>query len=342
MMLRSFPLGLKAVVFSVVLGLLPALSPANAQAASLNHTRGAIISLSRAYGFVSGQGIALDMVAEAYPELAAHVAATRESFEAAFPEAEKKLEAELTAVFGPKAFLQFRNDMLDAVIDAQMKQSRSLDEARSFLADVQQRARGEGMDKDVLDYLLATQYAAAPSAEFADGFRQRFRSDGSGKGQGIRLRLQVPRSWTGQDGELGHVLQKWTSEGGNGNAMILLGVQDARGFNPSKEEIARFIAQGGARELAIDGNEIIDASPYSLETLPGFSALLRSATGPDGQRMVSWTQMYEVFFRGKAVSVMCVSAGKEQDALELNEQFRRIQPLCRQVASSLVIEQIYD
>ncbi len=58
--------------------------------------------------------------------------------------------------------------------------------------------------------------------------------------------------------------------------------------------------------------------------------------------MLSWTQMYQVFFRGKAVSVMCMAVGKEPDALEVNEQFRRIQPLCRQVAGSLVMEQIYD
>ncbi len=318
------------------------LVPAQANAATLNHTRPAILSISRAYGFVAGQGIALDTIADAYPELMPQLAAAREAFDAAFPDVENRLETELRAIFGPKAFVQFRNDMLEAVIDAQMKQPKSIEEARSFLAEVHRRARGDGIDQDVLDYMLATQYAGEPAAEFADGFRQRYRSDGSGKAQGVKLRLQLPRSWSGKEGELGHVLQKWTSEGGNGHAMILLGVQDAKGFNPSKDEIARFIAQGGARELAIDGNEVIDASPYSLETLPGFSALLRSTTGAGEQRMLSWTQMYQVFFRGKAVSVMCMAVGQEPDALEVNEQFRRIQPLCRQVAGSLVMEQIYD
>ncbi len=344
MMLRFSVRGLRALMLSVALGTvcLPALVPSAASAASLNPSRPAVISISRAYGFVAGQGIALDLIAEAHPQLASQVAAARESFDAAFPEAEKKLEAELRSIFGPAAFLQFRNDMLDAVIDAQSKAPRSLEEAGSFLAEVQRRARGEGLDQDVLDYLLATQYAADPAAEFADGFRQRFRSDGSGKAQGVRLRLQLPRSWAAKEGELGHVVQKWTSEGGNGNAMILLGVQDARGFNPTKEDIARFIAQGGVRELAIGDNEIVDASPYTLETLPGFSALLRSVTGPEQQRIQSWTQMYQVFFRGKAISVMCVAIGREQDSAAVDQRLRSIQPLCRQVASSLVIEQLYD
>lgn len=344
MMLRFPVRGLRALILSVAFGTvcLPALLPMTAAAASLNPSRPAVIAISRAYGFVAGQGIALDMIADAHPKLAPQVAAARETFDAAFPDVERKLEVELKGIFGPAAFLQFRNDMLDAVIDAQTKSPRSVEEAESYLAEVQRRARGEGLDQEVLDYLLAVQYAADPAAEFADGFRQRFRSDGSGKAQGIRLRLQLPRSWAAKEGELGNIVQKWTSEGGNGNAMILLGVQDARGFNPTKDDIARFIAQGGTRELAIGGNEIVDASPYTLETLAGFSALLRSATGPEQQRVLSWTQMYQVFFRGKAVSVMCVAIGREQDGNAVDQRLRSIQPLCRQVASSLVIEQLYD
>ncbi len=337
MMPRSPLAGLCSAVLALLL-----LFPSLALPAVLNPTRPAIQSIARAYGFVTGQGIALDLIADGHPELAAQVALARESFDAAFPGVEVKLEDELRAIFGAQGFMKFRRDMLDKVIDAQIKQPKSAEQARSLLAEVQRRARGDGIEQDVLDYLLAALYGAEPAAEFADGFRQRFRTDGSGKAQGVRLRLQLPRSWRSSDSELPHVVQQWTSESGNGNAMIVLGIRDALGLTPSKGEIERFIAEGGARELAIGGGDIIDASSYALETLPGFSAVLRATTESDGQRRVTWTQLYQVFFRGKAIGVRCTAVGKEGDAAQVEQRLRRLQPLCRQVASSLMMEQIYD
>lgn len=335
----TLPAGLRALVLAL---LLPLLLPAEALAGALNHTRPAVKSIARAYGFVSGQGIALDLITENHPQLASQVLAAREAFDSAFPGVEDKLDNELREIFGAPGFLRFRRDMLDAVLDAQMKEPKSLEQAQSFLAEVERRARGETLDKDVLDYLLAAAYAAEPAAEFTDGFRQRFRADGSGKAQGIRLRLQVPRSWAATDSALPHVLQQWTSEGGNGDATIMLGVRDTRGFQPSGEDIARFIAQGGIRELAIEGADVVDATAYSLETLPGYSAVLRSLTSRDGRQSVAWIQMYQIFFRGKSVSLMCQVSGKNSETVQVEQGLRHIQSLCRQVVSSLVMEQLYD
>ena len=316
-------------------------APVHAHSASLHATPAAVDAMARAFGFVIGQGVALDMLAEAHPALADEAAGAREAFDAAFPEVEDKLAAELRSAFGAAVFTKFRGDLLERVTAARAKEPISADEAEDFLALVLRRAQGEGVEQDILDYLLAASFAADPAAEFADGFRQRFRADGSGKAQGLKLRLQLPRSWTGGDVDRPTAVQRWVSEGGHGNAAIQLDVRDARGFNPSKNEIARFIAQGGVRELVIDGAEVVDASAYSLETLPGFSALLQS-TLPDRPGALSWTQMYQVFFRGKAISLTCTATGKSDDTPSVEQHLRRIQPLCRQVASSLVIEQLYD
>lgn len=337
---RSCFAALKAIALVVLLPLLVLLplSPA----AALNLTPAALKSIARTYGFVTGQGLALGQIADTHAPLAPQVASARESFDAAFPGVEDKLEAELRIAFGGPGFMKFRRDMLDKVIEAQMKQPKSTEQALGFLADVQRRARGEGLDKDILDYLLATTYAADPAAEFVEGFRQRFRTDGSGNAQGVRVRLQLPRSWNGTDGGPSGPVYTWTSEGGNGTAAIVLDIRDARGLNPSREDIARFISQGNVRELVPGGTEIIDASPMSLETLPGFSALLTSVSEQAGLKTVAWTQMYQAFFRGKTIGVMCTAAGKAADAAKVEQSLRRMQPLCRQVAGSLVVEQLYD
>lgn len=331
--------GLRACCLGLLLALL---LPAAVQAAALNHSREAVRSVSRAYGFVVGQSIVLDLIEEAHPQLEPEALAARAAFDAVFPEAEEKLEAELAAVFGEKSFAAMREETLDLMSRVLQKQQLSVEQARDYIAGVKRRAQGEDMEQDVLDYLLAATYADRPSAEFADGFRQRYRSDGSGKAQGLRLRLQLPRSWAGADGERPHIVRKWTSEGGNGPATILLDVRDAQGVSPTRVEIERFLAAGGARELAVEGGEVTDASLFTLETQPGFSAVVRSPLERAGARMVSWAQVYRIYFRGKALSLMCMNLGAEAEAAQVEQRFRRLQPLCRQVADSLVLEQLYE
>lgn len=297
--------------------------------------------MSRTYGFVAGQTLSLVQIEEAYPELIPQVFNARGVFDAAFPEVEARLEAELRKVFGDEDFNGLRRDMLEKVSDELQKQPLSASQAAEFLAGVQRRARADGLEPEIRDVLLAVTYANEPAAEFTDGFRQRYRTDGSGKALGLRLHLQLPRSWAGVDGERKQVLRQWTSEGGNGRAMILLDIRDLGNFKPSKTDIERFIAQGGVRELVIQGGEVVEASVFALESLPGYSAVLHTPEQTDGG-VLTWMQMYQVFFRGKAVSVLCGTAGTEADTSSVEQSFRRIQPLCRQVANSLVVEQAED
>lgn len=338
----SLRAGLMRLAFAFVLPLLLLSAASASQAASLSHNRPALKSIARAYGFVSGQSLSLDLIAEAHPDLSAQVMRARLAFDSAFPDVEDRLEGELRAAFGDQGFAQLRRDMFDKLIDLLQKQPMTDAQAREFLAEVQRRAHGEDIDGEVLDYLLAATYAGDPAAEFADGFRQRFRTDGSGKARGLKLRLQLPRSWKAADGERPHIVRKWTSEGGNGTSILMLDIRDAAGYAPSKADIEQFIAGGGVRELAPQGGEVVEASAFTLETLPGYAAVLRTSAERAGLRMVSWMQMFQVFFRGKAVGVMCTSVGLTTEAAKVEQDFRRIQPLCRQVANSLVLEQLYE
>lgn len=126
------------------------------------------------------------------------------------------------------------------------------------------------MEPEVLRYLLAVRYSRNPGAEFADGFRQRFRTDGMGKAQGIRLGLQLPRSWLAKDGERPHIVQKWTSEGGTGNSMVLLDIRDAEGYNPSRSAMEKFVKSGEARDVVPEGGKVHDSGNITLENRTGY------------------------------------------------------------------------
>lgn len=127
-----FRVGLLALALALLLPLRPAL----AQAATLNHTRLAVKSIARAYGFVSGQSMALDLIEEAHPGLSAQVLSARESFDATLSDVKDKREAELSTAFGAAAFSNLRHDMLAKVIDELQQQAMPAGQARDFLAEV--------------------------------------------------------------------------------------------------------------------------------------------------------------------------------------------------------------
>src|SRR6266705_3374482 len=97
------------------------------------------------------------------------------------PDVKKKLEAELTAALTEPKFKELRAGMDNKIRPFQTKQQLTPQLAQQFLEQVTARAKGDEMEPDVLRYLLAVRYAANPVAEFGDGFRQRFRTDGTGK-----------------------------------------------------------------------------------------------------------------------------------------------------------------
>lgn len=314
---------------------------ASPAAATLNYTHTSIKALSKAYGFALGQEFGLARVERTYPEAAMQVELARLTFNSAFPDIKKKLEAELTAAMTEAKFKELRGEMEKKIRPLLTKQQLTPQLAQQFLDQVKVRAKGEDMEADVLRYLLAVRYASNPVVEFADGFRQRFRTDGAGKSQGIRLALQLPRSWLGKDGERPHIVQTWTSEGGTGGTMIALDIRDAQGYNPDRREMERFVKSGEVREVVPDGGTFHDVGTFTMEQRSGYWVDMSVKLERAGLRMYGRGTMHQLFINGKAVGLLCTSYSKEDEPQKANAAAKLNKPICQQVLNSLVLEQAY-
>jgi hypothetical protein len=51
--------------------------------------------------------------------------------------------------------------------------------------------------------------------------------------------------------------------------------------------------------------------------------------------------LYQLYFRGKAIGVMCMAGANERDSQKADATAALIKPLCQQVVNSLVLEQAY-
>lgn len=310
-------------------------------ATALDHTHTSIKAISKAYGFILGQDLSLARVERTYPEAAMEVEMARLAFNAAFPDTKQKLEAELISALTEVKFKELRGEINKKMLGLLSKQQISPQLAQRFLEQVKARAKGDEMEPEVLRYLLAVRYSRNPGAEFADGFRQRFRTDGMGKAQGIRLGLQLPRSWLAKDGERPHIVQKWTSEGGTGNSMVLLDIRDAEGYNPSRSEMEKFVKSGEARDVVPDGGKVHDSGNITLENRTGYWVDMSVKLERAGFHMYERGYLYQLFINGKAIGLMCMSLSKEDEPQKADIAAKLNKPVCQQVLNSLVLDQAY-
>jgi len=325
---------LLAMILAAACGAPPAL-------AALNYNSRSISGLSKAYGFVLGQEYSLARVESTFPALRIQVEVARLAFGSGFPNIKQGLEKELSNALGDTKLKQLQADITKKLKGLLSKQTTTLESSQQFLDLVRARGKGREIESDVLSYLLAVKYAHNPAGEFLDGFRQRYRTDGVGKSQGVKLVLQLPYSWRGKEAERPHIVQTWVSEGGTGLSNMMLSVQDAQGYASTRRELDQFVKSGEIREAVPDGAKYLDGGAFSQEKSAGYWMEMTMPQERAGIKMYMRGFMYLLFFRGKGISVMCMAGGPEQNRALADVESVKLKPLCQQVMNSLVLEQAY-
>lgn len=310
-------------------------------ASAANFSSATTKGISKAYGYVLGQENTLTQIEKGYPDLAGNVLLARAQFGAIFPSARVKLELRLKEIWGEKAFQGLSDTMQAKVIEMGSRQKVTRANAIDFLEQVQARSKG-AIESPVLEYLLAVEYQNNSVREFVEGFRQRFQTDGSGKSQGIKINLQLPKSWTAKDGERPHIVQKWASLNSDYTELIQLIVLDAEGYTPTKHEMLQFVANGEAKTAIPDGATYVASGNFSLEKQTGYWVEMTMPVERAGFSMYQESLMYQMFFRGKGVAVLCSTGGQVGEQAKVGKAFQqRMRPLCQQVLNTLVLPQAY-
>lgn len=310
-------------------------------ATAANFSSATIKGVSTAYGFVLGQEHALLQIEKEYPDLAVNVILARAQFGAVFPGARIKLELRLKEYWGEKAFQGLSDTMQAKVVEMGSRQKITRASAIDFLGQVQARSKG-AIESPVLEYLLAVEYQNNSLREFVEGFRQRFQTDGGGKSQGLKINLQLPKSWTGKDGERPHIVQKWVSLNSDYTELIQLIVMDAEDYNPTKQEMLQFVADGETKTVIPDGATYLASGNFSLEKQTGYWVEMTMPVERAGFTTYQESLMNQIFFRGKGIAILCSTGGKVGEETKVGEAFQqRMKPLCQQVLNTLVLPQAY-
>lgn len=184
--------------------------------------------VSAAVGYCMGQEWALAAI-ERQSGVAGEVMRYRARFEIVFPDACGNLEqaVEDATRLAKVDWQQTRKEVL-AKAALQLTDPQSPAEAEAMLANFEPRLRGE-VEPAILPFLLAasTPNLRDPTWEMRQGWKNEYRTDGHPKAKGVRLHLEVPRSWKAEEGRRPNIVQKWTSQGGQGLSTVLVQITSA-------------------------------------------------------------------------------------------------------------------
>nr|MBA2583823.1 hypothetical protein [Bacteroidota bacterium] len=115
--------------------------------------------------------------------------------------------------------------------------------------------------------LLCTQilFAQETPATFWNN-RCDFKTDGTGKAMGLKIKLSVPCDWKQADGERPHIVKKFLYNSGVTSAISTLTIRKMPG-SPTKSEIAEMFTQKGLKELTEDLGTFISGRKLKVDGL---------------------------------------------------------------------------
>ncbi|MDO9264176.1 MAG: hypothetical protein Q7U02_09430, partial [Desulfosalsimonadaceae bacterium] len=205
---------------------------------------------------------------------------------------------------------------------------------QEFLETVKRRAEGH-IESPFIEYLLSVKYLSEPAREFIDGYRQQFNSEGHPKAKGLKIALQLPKSWKANEGERSHILQKWTSQNGTGFEMISLDIRDSE--VPTDAKIEELVSSGKIRESIPNGATYINSGVFSLEGRKGNWIELTNKQEKLGVEMYQHGIEYQLYYNDKAITLLCLSSNPDKKMAD--DRLENIKPLFLLVLNHFILLQ---
>lgn len=275
----------------------------SAASAKLNtSTPEALTALMRAAGYCVGQDYALELIEGADPSLTTEVMTYRLRFDATYPRACETLEstADRAAREHFPEWKGVRVETMSRLAD-EFERPSSPEVARAYLDSLEGRLSGD-IEPLVFPYLLAAVSPDDPSWEIRAGWKQAYRTDGHAKSLGVRLHLDVPRSWRADEGKRPHIVQKWGVQNGQGLSTFMVMINDLEGeplSGDAAEVCAAFLAEVPTAKLTGSRSVKIEAVPaYRCGFSTRVERLDLSQTSANEALMFAW--------QGKLVSLLAV------------------------------------
>jgi len=302
-------------------------------------TNEAANDMARTYSFYMAQAIAIQAFSKKFPELAPEFTRAQARFDMAFKASVENIDAILTKE--NPYWASEKPALLENIRKLIAANTISVEQARVAINEFSSRADGK-IPSPFLETLLIYHptFLRIPSEEFLQGHTRSFDSAGHPKSKGINFKISYPASWKAKEGERPNVIVKFLSENGRGLESVLLAVElpVSEREKITEADIQDLFSEGTLKLLLGGGARYISSTRIKLDGLPG--AMVRYER--EGQRldvvMQTRNLSFITLYKNKLIYIDCGVAALKENAQGLDARFKRLEPLFKLIANSLVVQ----
>lgn len=294
--------------------------------------------LAGVIGYLTAQKATLELIKETYPELKRDVQTAELEFEVRFPDTINKTKNIIASIFPAETAALFQQ--ISEKAKSTVETTINKDTALQFIKTVRQRAQGSIEKPEFMRFLYAVSYYEKPIQELAITKPLRFSTKSEEKAKGVEVSLTLPMSWEERSGSTPNTVRTWKSEGGGGNALISLLIQD-NNDNRSKLDIARDIASKKPGVLFPSNAKVSQIIPIEMSGQAGWLYKSELTMKRLDKEILMFSKSLNLLYNGKTVQINCMRGGLTDEREVIAKDFNRIEPVCDFVFNSLVIDSFY-
>jgi hypothetical protein len=300
------------------------------------------LRVSEAYGYLIAQENTLALIKKDFPQFEMNILKAQLTFNSTFGKSKQGMKNYLNEYLGQNEFKAYDEKITAEIQKLLVNQIFTTETATNFISEVESRAKGN-ISSTVLETLLSFQYWDIPQAELLDGFTNTFKTKGHSKSKNTDWQIKVPKSWKAEESDRPNIIQKFISDYGSGDQMIMLIIKDMSlpdGYVVTKEELNDFFTEIEMKKMIPDGGKFISFTKMTLDNnIGGMIEFEQTAERLDFKVKIRMVQF--IFIKDNKIYILqgTVSSGKIETDLSL--EMKKYLPLYKLVANTIVVNGQY-
>lgn len=307
-----------------------------------NFKKPKIKRVSEAYGFIKGQQYSLDLIKKELPQFRMSILKAQTSFNSNFGKAKEEIKRYLAESLGQNDFNQYEQTLVSELEKMLGDQIFTEEIAANFITEVENRAKGN-IVSTVLETLLSFQFLDRPQDEFTSGFTTIFKTKGHLKSKNTDWQIKVPKSWKAEEADRPNIIQKFTSDYGAGNQIIMLMVKDMpqqKGQIITMQELNRLFTEKEMKNMLPDGGKFISFTKMTFDNhIGGMMEIEQIRESLDFKVKIRMAQF--MFIRDNKMYILQGMVSTDETLTDLSLEMKKYMPLYKLVANSIVVNDQY-
>lgn len=300
--------------------------------------------IGQAYGFYLGQDYLLNEIPKKYPSLSGLALIAEKKFSATFNSSIEGMDA-MMSKHAKAEWTKIKSQITKQIVSSFNINQITESQARQFIELVSQRAKGNIESPVIETFLLfKSGYQEHPEREFLNGYKYKYKTNGSGKAKGVSFSIESPKTWIAKEGNRPNIVQKFVSENGRGLELFLVLIKEIPlqpGEKITEKDILEILNPKDIKDVLPDGSIYINSGKLTLENLPGYWVSFKMSMSRVRNSVDMETIMYTIFYKNKMIQmqgqVMTSINGKQSDSGGL----KKFEKLFDLMANSLVLPDMY-